>query len=650
MATASAGALSVTIGVVDRITAPLSRITAAAERLQGHVARLSTRMRSLSQLDRVAGAARGVARSMAQIVPPLSAITAAGTLAGVVNLASRWAAFATQMGTTAYRVMTTVSSLTLLQNAGRLAGVSAETVAQGLQGLGDALSDAVGGRDSTALQYLTLLGVKLRDAAGNARTAAETLPEVADGVARIADPRLQARVLSALRLPESMLPYLKEGSAGLKRWEADAKRFGVITEEGAKIGAKFAETQERLKMAAEGLVNSIAQRLAPVIGPMLERLTEWIAANREVIAQKIGETVDKWAAAIERFVTEGGLQELVRRLGEMAEGISKAVEWMGGWEKAAIALGVVLTANLVAPLASLVASLSALAAFRVPVWMLRLLGPAALLGGGAWALSKLGDQRDNSPEKQAEQRRAMAERGRLGGFYAGPAEDPGGPEANRLTGWLSALTQKLRRQMTPGTPHTSRAPAPGRSASDPRGLRNNNPLNLGFVAGQQGLDPAAPSDGRFGRYTSMEAGIAQSVRQMQIHARRGFDTVGKLIQKWAPETENDTAGYIRRVEAETGLGRDSRIDFTDEAMLARLVRAMARVENGRAPGDDVIQRGVAQAVGRPLAATTSTQPASQKVEHTIRFSGLPAGVTATTTTRTEDGGVRVARSSPGLSP
>ncbi|RKK02128.1 hypothetical protein EBE87_24365 [Pseudoroseomonas wenyumeiae] len=351
-----------------------------------------------------------------------------------------------------------------MQGAARLAGASAEDMTSGMEGLGDALSDAVGGRDGNALQYFQLLGVAMRDAESKARSASDALPEVVDGIARISDPRLQARVMSALRLPASLLPFLKQGSAGLRVWEADARRFGLVTEQGAAAAQKFELAQTHLQMAGEGLVNTIAQRLAPVISPLLERLANWIAANREMIGQRVEEIVTKLAGAVDRFVSGGGLQKLGDQILGICRGVESAIQWMGGWETAAKALGAVLALQLLAPLTGIVGALGALGAFRLPIWVARLLGVTGAAGvtaavGGVMALHKLGEQRDNSPEKQAEQRRNFSQRGALGGFYAGPAVETPGPDAPSL---LSGLTAALRRNLTPGTVRSCREEATGR--------------------------------------------------------------------------------------------------------------------------------------------------------------------------------------------
>jgi hypothetical protein len=177
-----------------------------------------------------------------------------------------------------------------------------------------------------------------------------------------------------------------------------------------------------------------------------------------------------------------------------------------------------------------------------------------------------------------------------------------------------------------------------------------------FHPAQQGANPGLTSDGRFGVYPTMEAGIAQSVRQIQLNARRGDDTLARMVTRWAPPGENNTASYIAAVSRATGIAPNETLDVQDAALLRRLVAAMAVQENGRSLDPGVVERGVAlglgggaapsPAGGADSAAAPGTGPAGESrsvVE--LRFSGqVPPGLTAIT--RGEGGGVRIER--PGL--
>jgi hypothetical protein len=150
----------------------------------------------------------------------------------------------------------------------------------------------------------------------------------------------------------------------------------------------------------------------------------------------------------------------------------------------------------------------------------------------------------------------------------------------------------------------------GHALSDPPGVRNNNPLNLSY-RGQEGT---IASDGRFGIYGTPEAGVAAAERQLLKYQAGGTDTLTKVIDKWAPPGDNDTAGYIAEVSKRTGIDPNQRLDFHDEKTASAIIAAMARRETGRDYDREVIQRGVDQGLGRG-----QTQVASAPKSATVKI-------------------------------
>lgn len=121
----------------------------------------------------------------------------------------------------------------------------------------------------------------------------------------------------------------------------------------------------------------------------------------------------------------------------------------------------------------------------------------------------------------------------------------------------------------------------------PRGLRNNNPGNIDWIA-----DPAkrwrgmlrkeTPEEGgRFAVFDSPANGVRAIARELQLDERRGVRTVAGLINNWAPSSENNTSSYVRAVARELRVEPDDSIDVT--AYLPRLVAAIVRHENGVQP-------------------------------------------------------------------
>lgn len=136
----------------------------------------------------------------------------------------------------------------------------------------------------------------------------------------------------------------------------------------------------------------------------------------------------------------------------------------------------------------------------------------------------------------------------------------------------------------PGTPV-----ARSGNSGDPRGIRNNNPLNLEYLPNQG----TSGSDGRFGVYPTMEAGVAANARQLLMYRdQHGLNTIADIINRWAPAGENDPRNYAGQVATTMGLPPKAPLNLDDPKVLAGLIDAMARVENGRSVDAAAVQRGV----------------------------------------------------------
>jgi hypothetical protein len=115
----------------------------------------------------------------------------------------------------------------------------------------------------------------------------------------------------------------------------------------------------------------------------------------------------------------------------------------------------------------------------------------------------------------------------------------------------------------------------------PRGLRNNNPGNLVKTSiPWDGKIPLANNkDPRFEQFIELRYGIRAKMRDLITDINKGNNTVTGLIKEFAPDFENNTAAYIATVVKMTGLSAFSRIDLTEETLIA-LCKAISFVENG----------------------------------------------------------------------
>lgn len=142
----------------------------------------------------------------------------------------------------------------------------------------------------------------------------------------------------------------------------------------------------------------------------------------------------------------------------------------------------------------------------------------------------------------------------------------------------------------------------------PRGIRNNNPLNirndiqndwLGKVKGNE------KKDKEFEEFVGMRYGYRAAAYLIHRYIHRDFKTVEDIVSKWAPPSENQTGKYIYHVCQRSGLKRDTPIALNETGNFLRLLDAMAFVENGRTPQKLELVRGYLLALGCFYAICTS---------------------------------------------
>ena len=113
----------------------------------------------------------------------------------------------------------------------------------------------------------------------------------------------------------------------------------------------------------------------------------------------------------------------------------------------------------------------------------------------------------------------------------------------------------------------------------PRGIRNNNPLNIRCSSGQTWLGECPEQGDRlFVQFSSMKWGIRAALIIMRTYWKKGYRTSGQIIHRWAPPTENNTDAYVKNVCTMTGLQPCQPLEEND---YSKLVSAMSLIETGR---------------------------------------------------------------------
>lgn len=117
----------------------------------------------------------------------------------------------------------------------------------------------------------------------------------------------------------------------------------------------------------------------------------------------------------------------------------------------------------------------------------------------------------------------------------------------------------------------------------PRGIRNNNPLNIKKGNNWHG-EQSPQSDPAFEQFLTMAHGLRAGFIILKNYMKKTpkADTIETIIRRWAPESDNNNVeAYINTVSQRSGIPRYQRLAFADSTRMCALVEAMAYVECGR---------------------------------------------------------------------
>jgi hypothetical protein len=507
------------------------------------------------------------------------------------------------------------ADLTAWTNAIERTGGSATAAAGTFQSLEDNIQQFRMTGQSNLVPYFRAMGIAMLDAHGNARPLQDILLDISKW-AEGKDPAMVSQRLRAMGFDDGTINLLMKGRDAVAGLIQQSKELGVTNDADGQRAQALQERWRALEQAATSLGRTILNDLSPMVIDILGKMVQWAQVNREWIDTKIGEaiqvviqkatefsqylaTVDwstVWKTLIE-WITQVQLQfsawfdylkqhwpeikqfavDMAGSIAAIASVIDTVVKATTGWGDVAKILFAAWAIGKFAPIiGGLTAILRLLTGVTAAAVGLSGKGAAGLFGGmlGKAALAAV-----------------LADMG----VTAVDPDDKMGTWIDRNIPGAGYLDDLAARRLGIGRTYEEQDRAAGAAGyGEPRGIRNNNPLNLEYRQGQG----AVSSDGRFGVYANMEGGVAAASRQLLLYQDRDhLNTLKSIINKWAPASDNnDTAGYVKQVSGMLNIDPDQQIDLHDQNMMAALVIAMAKRETGKKLAPDVVLRGVGQAL------------------------------------------------------
>ena len=118
----------------------------------------------------------------------------------------------------------------------------------------------------------------------------------------------------------------------------------------------------------------------------------------------------------------------------------------------------------------------------------------------------------------------------------------------------------------------------------PRGLRNNNPLNIRHSASRWQGARVEQTDKAFVQFTSMTMGYRAAWRILETYykhfeAQHKPFTPRNIIYRWAPPNENDSEAYLRKVCQLTNLAGNEALKRPSHLASARSSQSIQSSQN-----------------------------------------------------------------------
>ena len=132
-----------------------------------------------------------------------------------------------------------------------------------------------------------------------------------------------------------------------------------------------------------------------------------------------------------------------------------------------------------------------------------------------------------------------------------------------------------------GTPTPAGGPDDWYTGSAAPGFAEGTGQGIGWEKGGHNFGGIKAPRGGFRTYPSEFAGVADTLRLLQVYGNSGYNTLAKIYNRWAPASDkNNTNLLIQRAAEWMGVGPNDAINFNDPDVMAKLAIAMNRNEFG----------------------------------------------------------------------
>jgi hypothetical protein len=275
-----------------------------------------------AKVDGVAGKFRSGLGSISAWLPALGAIGSALTLGGLVEMTRRQAEGYEDLTLGAQKLGSSTRDLAVWRFGAKLAGVENEKLDKGLVKLNKTMYDAATGKNKDVAALFRAMKIPLRDAHGQIKSVGNSLEDVAEAFKNTENPAMRDAAAMALfgKAGADLLPFLLKGRAGIADLRAEMAKYSGLTDENREALEHLAGSYKRLDKAGSGLSAKLSAVFAPALSLVVDGTTDWIVANRDLLALSLEHKLTGIGNAIKYIGTIGREVASMPFVGEMIKG------------------------------------------------------------------------------------------------------------------------------------------------------------------------------------------------------------------------------------------------------------------------------------------------------------------------------------------
>lgn len=389
--------VSMVLNARERVAGPMRRVQGMLTGIRARAAAVSRSLGFHKITDgfrRLGTSFVGLSRHISGVGAGLLGLAGIGLGGGLLAWIHGGADDADVLAKFGRRVGLTTEQLQQWQHAAnQAAGMTNADLMKSFRDLSKNVGDAANGI-GRAKPIFDAMGISLRDGSGEVRGFNELLPELQAAFSKIEDPSLKTSAAMKLfgESGSKMAQLLSQPQAELDRLFDEMTDLGMISGQAAKDTEAYNDAMDSFGKSVTGVRNGLMGALFPVLTPLVTKMKEFVISMRPQIVESlsaaiigVSATMSQWFTVAKDGTTPAGqaIMSFISSIESMIGYGASIVDFLGGWQNAALGFAVLMAGPFIASL------LSVGTAFANLGWVLAsnpIVLAAGLIAGAVYAI------------------------------------------------------------------------------------------------------------------------------------------------------------------------------------------------------------------------------------------------------------------------